>query len=64
MENIGNNIYIPIGQVSKKNYKKLGIKKFIKENRIVLLISGISISLLIAYSVLIINFINLIKILN
>lgn len=63
MENIGK-LYMPIGQVSKKNYKKLGIKKFIKENKTVLLISGISISLLTAYSVLIINFINLIKILN
>lgn len=63
MENI-KKMYIPIGQVTKKNYKAFKINKFIKNNKITLSICGISILLLWAYSILIMNFINLIKILN
>ena len=63
MENISK-LYIPIGHVVKKNYKTIGIRKFIKENKVMLMISSISLALLSTYVVLIINFINLIRIIN
>lgn len=63
MENIGK-LYMLMGHVVKKNCKTIGMRKFIKENKIGLIIGGISVALLSAYTVLIINFINLIKILN
>ena len=56
--------YIPVGQVVKISDKTGGVKDFIKKNRTGLIISGIFGSLISLYVVLIINFINLIKILN
>ena len=56
--------YIPVGQVIKIENKKLGVKEFIKKNKIGLIISGIFCLLISIYAALIINFINLIKILN
>ena len=53
---------IPVRQVVRTHAKALRIKKFIKNNRIGLIIGGISITLLSIYSVLIINFIKLLKI--
>lgn len=61
MENI-RTTYMPIGQAVRTNYKSTKIKKFIKRNRISLIIVSVSISLLLIYSVLLINFINLVKI--
>ena len=61
MENI-KTTYMPIGQAVRTNYKSAKIKNFIKRNRISLIIISVSISLLLIYSVLLINFINLIKI--
>lgn len=55
---------IPVGQAIKIENKTLGVKEFIKKNKIGLLISGIFGSLVSIYAVLIVNFINLIKILN
>lgn len=55
---------IPVRQAVGINTKSLMIKKFIKNNKLGLIIGGISIALLSTYAVLIINFINLIKILN
>ena len=55
---------IPVRQAIKINARTLNLKEFIKNNKIGLIIGGISIGLLSAYTVLIINFINLIKILN
>jgi len=54
--------YIPVGQTVKLENKTLKIKRFIKRNKLGLIISGIFISLISIYAVLIINFINLIKI--
>ena len=55
---------IPVGQVIKIENKKIGVKEFIKKNKLGLIIAGIFCLLLSVYTVLIINFINLIKILN
>lgn len=55
---------IPIGQVIKIKNKKTGVKEFIKKNKLGLIIACIFGLLLSVYTVLIINFINLIKILN
>ena len=53
---------IPVRQAVKIDTRALRIKKFIKNNRIGLIVGGISITLFSIYSVLLINFINLIKI--
>ena len=53
---------IPERQAIKLDTRALKIKKFVKNNRIWLIVGGITITLLSIYSVLIINFINLIKI--
>ena len=53
---------IPVGQVTRIENKTLVVKEFIKKNRVGLIISGIFGSLISVYVVLIINFINLIKI--
>ena len=53
---------IPVRQAVKIDTRDLRIKKFIKNNRIGLIVGGISITLLSIYGVLLINFINLIKI--
>ena len=53
---------IPVRQTVKIDRRDLRIKRFIKNNRIWLIVGGITITLLSIYSVLIINFINLIKI--
>lgn len=55
---------IPVRQAVKIENKTLGVKEFIKKYKIELIISGIFGSLISVYAVLIINFINLIKILN
>ena len=55
---------IPVGQAVKLENKTLGVKEFIKKNKVGLIISGIFTSLISVYAMLIINFINLIKILN
>ena len=52
---------IPVRQAIKIDTRALRIKRFIKNNRIGLIVGGISITLLSIYSLLIINFINLIK---
>ena len=53
---------IPVRQAVKIDSKRVKIRKYIKKNRIGLMIGGISIVLLSIYSVLLINFINLIKV--
>ena len=53
---------IPVRQAIKVDTKLLKIKKFIKNNKIGLIIGGVSLALLSIYTVLIINFINLIRI--
>ena len=53
---------IPVRQALVVDTKFGRIKKFINKNRFVLFIGGISAILLSIYAVLIINFINLIKI--
>ena len=53
---------IPVRQAINLNTKSFRIKKFIKENKIGLIIGCIFMILLSTYAVLIINFINLIKI--
>ena len=55
---------ITVGQAIKTENKTLGVKEFIKKNKVRLIISGIFGLLISVYTVLIINFINLIKILN
>ena len=55
---------IPVGQDIKIENKILRVKEFIKKNKVGLIISGIFGSLISVYVVLIVNFINLIKILN
>ena len=52
---------IPVRQAIKIDTRRIKIKKFIKNNKIGLIIGGISIILLSTYIVLFINFINLIK---
>ena len=54
----------PVGQAIRIENKKIGVKEFIKKNRVLLIISSIFCSLFSVYAMLIINFINLIKILN
>lgn len=53
---------IPVGQATRIENKTLGVKEFIKKNKVGLIISGIFTSLISVYAILIINFINLIKI--
>ena len=53
---------IPIGQAIKTENKILRAKEFIKKNKLGLIVSGVFCSLISVYMVLIINFINLIKI--
>lgn len=53
---------IPVRQAINVNTKSLKIKKFIKENKIGLVIGGISMILFSTYGILIYKFINLIKI--
>ena len=53
---------IPVGQSVRIENKTLWVKEFIKKNKVGLIISGIFGSLVSVYAVLIINFINLIKI--
>ena len=53
---------IPVRQTINVNTKSYKLKKFLKDNKIGLIVGGISISLLSIYAVLVINFINLIKI--
>ena len=55
---------IPVRQVVKIDSKSLEIKKFIKRNKLGLIIGGVSVILLSTYSCLIINFIKLIQIIN
>ena len=52
---------IPVRQAIKIDTRALRIKRFVKNNRIGLIVGGISITLLTIYCVLLINFINLIK---
>ena len=53
---------ISIGQAVKMENKTFRIKEFINKNKVGLIISCIFCSLISVYAVLIINFINLIKI--
>ena len=53
--------YIPVGQAVKINTKSIKIKKFIKRNKLGLIIGGITITLISIYTILIVNFINLLK---
>lgn len=53
---------IPVRQAINVNTKSYKLKRFLKDNKIGLIVGGVSISLLSIYVVLIINFINLIKI--
>ena len=53
---------IPVRQAIAIETKSFRIRNFIKENKIGLIIGGISMFLLSTYAVLIMNFINLIKI--
>jgi len=53
---------IPVGQATRIENRTLGVKEFIKKNKVGLIISGIFCSLISVYVMLIINFINLIKI--
>ena len=52
---------IPVRQAVKIDTRIIKIKKFIKNNKTGLIIGGISITLLSIYSVLIINFVNLLR---
>lgn len=53
---------IPVRQTVNVDNKFLKIKKIIKEKKIGIIIGGISLALVSTYAVLIIKFINLIKI--
>lgn len=53
---------IPVRQAININTKTYKINRFLKENKIGLIVALISITLLSIYTFLIINFINLIKI--
>ena len=53
---------IPVRQAVKIDARALRIKRFIKNNKIGLIVGGISITLLLIYVVLLINFINLITV--
>ena len=52
---------IPVRRVVRIDTRALKVKKIIKNNKLGLIIGGITIILLSIYSILIINFINLIK---
>ena len=53
---------IPVRQAVNIDTRRVKIKKFIKNNRIGLIVGGITIILLSIYGILFINFINLIKV--
>jgi len=53
---------IPVRQAIRIDTRSLRIKKFLKNNKVGLIIGSIALALLSTYAVLIINFINLIKI--
>ena len=53
---------IPVRQALEVDNKRIKIKNFIKNNKVGLIIGGVSIALLSVYAILIINFINLIKV--
>lgn len=53
---------IPVRQAVKVNSRFYQIKKFLNDNKIGLIVGGIAITLVSIYAVLLINFINLIKI--
>ena len=53
---------VPIGQIIKIENKTLRVKEFVRKNKVGLIIGGVFCSLISVYLVLIINFINLIKI--
>lgn len=53
---------IPVRQAVKVNSRFYKIKKILKDNKIGLIVGGIAITLVSIYAVLLINFINLIKI--
>ena len=55
--------YIPVGQAIKINYKSIKLNKFVKGNKVKLIIFAISLSLLICYTLLIYRFIKLLQIL-
>ena len=55
---------ISIKSAMKIENKDLKVKEFLKKNKILLIITAIFVSLISVYTMLIINFINLIKILN
>lgn len=55
---------IPVRQAVKINTKTFKVKKFFKKNKLGLIFSCFFLILLSIYGVLILNFINLIKILN
>lgn len=63
MENV-KTTYMPVGQAVRTNYKSMKVEKFLRNNKLTLIIGGIAIVLLSSYAVLIINFINLIKIIK
>ena len=52
---------IPVRHALGINTSSLGIKNFIKKNKVGLIIGGVALTLLSIYSVLIINFINLLR---
>ena len=56
--------YIPVRQAVKIDTRAFKIKRFIKNNKIVLIVGGISIILFSIYGILLMNFINLIKMLD
>lgn len=56
--------YMPVGQAVRTNYKSMKVEKILRNNKLTLIIGGIVIALLSSYAVLIINFINLIKIIK
>lgn len=53
---------IPVRQAINVNTKSYKIKKILKDNRVGLIVSGVAVTLVSIYAVLLINFINLIKI--
>ena len=63
MENV-KTTYMPVGQAVRTNYKSMKVEKILRNNKLTLIIGGIVIALLSSYDVLIINFINLIKIIK
>ena len=63
MEN-SKSIYIPVGQAVKTNYINVDIRRFVKNNKLKLIIGLATITLLSIYGILITNFIGLLKILS